>query len=297
MEKLTANYWRFRHENFRRGRPDLLTEIKRSNHQKAQVTKKASAPTSEVDTSTKSEVQTLKKRIEEMTRNIDELTAMVQSVSLKQEEQAMPFAQDRVPVGSKRVKFDDDVRPDAFLSNMELEDIIIPDVPSSDNLKTNQVLSGDDLDAVVLPDTPLSSSPKRQASDSTAESDGAFVDQLFNAFNNEDEIMQSAPEPSKNSVDPELMQRLSDTLATLPKEMQNIIVDRLIAAILSVESVDMSNVVPVAPEPTKVPATPDTEKLPIAAASLAALLHHYGSQQQKTPKTVRKSIPVIPVHA
>ena len=31
LEAETANYWRFRHEYFQRGRPDLLSEIKRLN--------------------------------------------------------------------------------------------------------------------------------------------------------------------------------------------------------------------------------------------------------------------------
>jgi hypothetical protein len=38
--------------------------------------------------------------------------------------------------------------------------------------------------------------------------------------------------------------------------------------------------------------------MPLAAATIAALLRHYSSQMEdKKPKQVQKSLPVIPVHA
>ena len=296
LEAETANFWRFRHENFRRGHPELLIEIKRVNSQKNSNTKPA--PTD--DKGTKTEVQSLKKRIEEMSKNIDELTAMVQKVSLKQDEQeSRPLLLQDTEVGAKRKKLDptevpghQSVRPDDMLSSMDLD---IPEIPAP---------------------MPLSA---RENSDDTPEiSDIEFVDDLLSTFNDggesgllgwdmADPVIQQSREVA-NRPDPELMERLGEALALLPKDIQVLIVDRLIVAITSTDF--QSSLLVAEAEPKKeatksseVPATPsEGEKeasLPLAAATLAALLHHYGSQVKgKSPKSVQqKTIPVIPVHA
>ena len=99
-EQKTANFWRFRHENFRKGREDLLADIKRMNSASKEVAKKASASAASSTTPTmtkkvvdkkggaevkelKEELNTLKDRIKEMTSNIDQLTSLVQTVTLK----------------------------------------------------------------------------------------------------------------------------------------------------------------------------------------------------------------------
>ena len=105
-EQKTANFWRFRHEHFKKGREDLLGDIKRMNSASKEVAKKASASaslkTSSTTTATatasvkkvvdkkgaevkelKEELNTLKDRIKEMTSNIDQLTSLVQTVTLK----------------------------------------------------------------------------------------------------------------------------------------------------------------------------------------------------------------------
>jgi len=127
-EAETANYWKFKHENFIQGKPHLLTEIKRmvggrttnttassSQNQGARkpntATSSASLPTpnstmsgggENSDALMKNELDTLKKRIEEMNKNMNELTSMVQKVTLsgstKDEEENM--------IGAKRKKTD-----------------------------------------------------------------------------------------------------------------------------------------------------------------------------------------------
>jgi hypothetical protein len=343
LEKETANYWRFRHENFQRGKPQLLTEIKRMNGQKSTTTtsgtNSSSSTTSnstaktvvkEEDTGVKSEVQVLKKRIEEMTKNIDKLTNMVEKVSLKQDapvpygnHQSSEESPTEAPNKRKKVDPDDDeddVRPDEMLSGMDLEDemdIPAPEMPSP------------------MPLSPESSN----ATELTQISDNEFVDQLFTAFK-EDEVEEvfeeafkldaplEAPllalppvvaskiEYNRNGPDHELMTRLGDALMLLPKETQEMIVDRLIAAITSTDSLENVSWNPVASlkeapvKPTKVvsiklppsavpQSPPDVQEaqLPLAAATLAALLHHYSSQLKgKSPHNMEKTIPVIPVH-
>mmetsp|Transcript_34348 Transcript_34348/g.38360 ORF Transcript_34348/g.38360 Transcript_34348/m.38360 type:complete len:609 (-) Transcript_34348:77-1903(-) len=120
LEAKTANYWRFYHPKFQRGRADWLKEIKRSNStpRGAGGGKKggggdenvtlangrnnnnsnnlvlpivtSSASTDDIigqkdDSELKSEVTTLKERIEAMNKNIDLLTTMVQNVTLVQQ--------------------------------------------------------------------------------------------------------------------------------------------------------------------------------------------------------------------
>lgn len=284
-----------------------MTEIKRMNGQKSSTSPSEKPPSKELQTiepenNTNVEVQTLKKRIEEMTKNIDHLTAMVEKVSLKQEEQEnTPTTFDDVPVGSKRVKkdvSDDVVKPDSMLSNMDLDDMVLP------------VLSIPEPEAMV----------HRETTDCTQVSDNQFVDELFNAFTEDDEdlLIDTLPGSSQsknetldesNRPDPDLMNRLSNALALLPKDLQNMIVDRLIAAILSSDALENSSIIAAAIQdaelkkvlPAEVsPSTPEEKTKPfnVAAATLAAMLHHYNSQvKEKHPKSEHKPIPVIPVHA
>lgn len=380
LEAATANYWRFRHEYFRKDKPELLTKIKRMNGPKsgstsgtatnsssAAAAKSVSTVTSSsngvasnansqqlspqpdgvtssisaigsssIGGSSSSEVLTLKKRIEEMSKNINELTAMVNKVSLRQEEHEKILEPPAVP-GIKRPKIyqpgeetkEEFValplpgdRPDEMLSNMEIDDALgalEPLVPDS---------------IISLPSPAVLSSRS-----SSNETDSDFVDELFTTFQEEygvedpfrmDDGLLPPPidirPPQKeqdrdesNRPDPELMRRLSDALMLLPREIQEMIVDKLIAAITRTDF-------GVAPAPkeamkvakqgkavqTEVPASPTTttavmtdfgiaDDMPLAAATLAALLHQYNSHMssgKSVPKNVsEKSIPVIPVHA
>jgi HSF-type DNA-binding len=356
-EKRTANYWRFRHEHFQRGRADLLTEIKRMNGKTtssspsgfATLTKNgailpatvASAPV--VTQVADKEVLKLKKRIDEMTKNMDRLTEMVQKVSLHQEscvthKELGDSQLDDAP-GMKRKKPNQDhmladpelsmdysIVPDVAISQFDMEELASLPLPSS-------VLSIEEP-----PPLPTSSPFVRETSDTE------FVDQLFSAFENDEATGwlsnsdgDDEDDASFNRPAPELMKRLSDALALLPRDVQEMIVNRLISAIISPDgsfSVVPSLVPPTAEmaeipvteapapvEPMVVSSAPDTRKplaepevtqqpLPLAAATLAALLHHYSNQvkeqaaansaqqqQQQEAKKAIKSLPVIPVHA
>jgi hypothetical protein len=74
-----SKYWNFRHEKFMRGRPDLLSEIKKSNHSE-------SADKQEVNT-LKAEVKTLKDQLSAMSSEMDRVTEMVQSGMHSQQQQ------------------------------------------------------------------------------------------------------------------------------------------------------------------------------------------------------------------
>ena len=305
LEAETANYWRFKHDKFQRGKPELLTEIKRSNGQ----TSTTSGGGKTEDANLKSEVTTLKKRIEAMTKNIDDLTSLVEKVTLNQD---IPMKEE---VGNKRKKVElvkfDNIRPDeAFSAGMV--DL--------------------DEDLTILPEAPLSAvpsqaPPRRQASELSQLSDDDFVDHLFTAFGNEDggaslgELTPMELEPPRsmdekdNSPDPELMNRLSDALTLLPREVQEMIVNRLIASITGTASLDkdigsavtsLADTKKKAATPSQVPPSPvlgakPEQEVPIslAAATLAAFLSHYGTtvKDKAVQKSLQKAAVPIPIHA
>ena len=324
LEAETANYWRFRHENFRRGRPDLLSEIKRMNGAKMEKKETAAAaaqaaPVAAVD----SEVQALKKRIEEMNKNIDQLTAMVEKVNLKQEEQEKEkdFEQ-TLMVGNKRKKV---VLADPIPEPEPVVSLLIEPVLPMSTHSSSSNMALDDLATLPLPPTlplpePAPMSVLREMSTTSNVTDTEFVDHLLTQFDDDDDVeFLNLDEPpverdllKDNRPDPELMQRLSDALAVLPKNIQEMIVDRLIQSITSPDFeknvVLKASTTPCTPEekPPAVPVEMDADKqrevaVPLAAATLAALLQHLCKHAQGDEKVHNKAIskilPVVPVHA
>jgi hypothetical protein len=278
----------------------------------------------------KSEVTSLKQRIEDMTKNIDQLTSLVQKVTLNQQVQATDPSSTSIDAvceeaGSKRKKMDltgsprDEPVPDAALSDirsMDLDDM--PLMPPS------------------LP-SPMRVEGAREASTTSDLSDEGFVNDLFTVFKTEDfefDDMESTSTPLSARKEsqhprPELMEKLSDALALLPRDIQEMIVDRLIEAITSPKQIQDSIAaahclgdvkatsvtrVMTKPLPAQVPQSPVIHELdsvatpepmshsgvglPLAAATLAALLSQYG-QVAKAHKQqqAHKTLPVIPVHA
>eukprot|EP00538_Stauroneis_constricta_P011307 CAMPEP_0119570148 /NCGR_PEP_ID=MMETSP1352-20130426/43461_1 /TAXON_ID=265584 /ORGANISM="Stauroneis constricta, Strain CCMP1120" /LENGTH=620 /DNA_ID=CAMNT_0007619813 /DNA_START=135 /DNA_END=1998 /DNA_ORIENTATION=+ len=77
INDVESKYWKFRHEKFIQGRPDLLTEIKKSNHND-------SADKQEVE-ALKAEVKQLKEQMSTMTSHMHQMTNMVQNVVKNQQ--------------------------------------------------------------------------------------------------------------------------------------------------------------------------------------------------------------------
>jgi ribosomal protein L12E/L44/L45/RPP1/RPP2 len=272
----------------------------------------------------KSEVSTLKQRIEDMTKNIDQLTTMVQKVSVSVQQPQQPCQQQPVtpPLDStnKRKK----VEPPVY-------DLPVPD----QMLSSAQTTTAMDIEDMVLPPSIPSPMPlEREFSNTSELSDEGFVNHLFTAFKTEDffdDMEESVDAKKKNRPRPELMERLGEALAMLPRDIQELIVDRLIQAITSpkqiqehisaVKCLDTANTAPggKALLPSPVPQSPEHEEeeeeedeedhdelakhqqkvgLPLAAATLAALLSQYsGELDSKQSNQAHKTLPVIPVHA
>jgi heat shock transcription factor 2 len=283
----------------------------------------------------KTEVTTLKQRIEAMSKNIDDLSSMVQKVTLFSQN-----APQTVNANNKRTKVEEPKPPIAACTPL-------PDEMLSSSVVSPDTTSMELDDLVPLPPSIPSPSPVERATTSTSElSDEGFVDQLFTAFKTEDfefdESESVLPTPvlsvpvhqQQQEMDtsdrprPELMSRLSDALAVLPRDIQEMIVDRLIEAITSPKEIQdnitaantlkevggmmtncgkggkaLPSAVPQSPKQTQ-----DEHKqnnplgLNLAAATLAALLSQYGNDNDTKPSSnaIKNSdlkALLIPVHA
>jgi DNA polymerase III delta subunit len=111
-----------------------------------------------------------------------------------------------------------------------------------------------------------------------------------------------------NRPDAELMDRLSEALAVLPKDMQEQIVNRLIDSILSnampVTTTTRAVIVPSKhddeDQTPQAVATPANDLgMPLAAATLASLLTYYSNLVKNNTVNEKpvKTLPVIPCHA
>eukprot|EP00977_Amphora_coffeiformis_P018003 scaffold6073_cov169-Amphora_coffeaeformis.AAC.2 len=286
-----------------------------------------------------SEVQALKARIEEMNKNIDQLTAMVEKVNLKQEQhlhQVPDCSEQEFFVGNKRKKVlvQDDAAPEpenvVSLPAISTTNFVVPESTMSTDVimasmpEPSASMAMDDLEALPVPNSMPLPDPApfsgRQMSNDTTQTDLDFVDQLLHMDEDDDDdedegqFLAHLEEPTTpnhnqhNRPDPELMQRLSDALAVLPKNMQEMIVERLIQSITSPDF--EKNFVPcITPEPKQTTVEVNNNSahhqaaVPLAAATLAALLQHLCAQASKdkdaapTNKVISKILPVVPVHA
>jgi len=255
-----------------------------------------------------------------MSKNIDELTSMVQKVTLvteKQQEQETK-GEEAINGNNKRTKMQAPEKaapatPDETLSKEDEPDLI-----SSGMM---------DVDDLLPPSIPSPMAVDRTSSHTASEaselSDDGFVDQLFTAFKTEefdfDETESFPGHKEANRPRPELMNRLSEALATLPKDIQEMIVERLIQSITAPkeiqENIKAANCMKetmvaskgggkALPSSMTPPRSPKKEveqpqqpmPLPLAAATLAALLAQYGDSSKPMASKDHKAL-LIPVSA
>ncbi|CAB9498869.1 Heat stress transcription factor [Seminavis robusta] len=82
VNDLESKFWSFRHENFQRGRPDLLLEIKKSNHVEAACKQEVEA--------LKKEVDDLKATVVTMNQEMEKMAALVATVLQQQQKRHTP---------------------------------------------------------------------------------------------------------------------------------------------------------------------------------------------------------------
>jgi len=258
-----AKYWRFRHEKFLRGRPDLLSEIKKSNQIEP-------AEKQEVD-ALKNEVRELKSQLAVMSKNMEQLAGLVGSMMKNQEEQQKQT--DRYVLDSASKKR----RLSVSLPNHQISMTKgMPPSPVKSHMINNSVPRIQPLSVTSLPDAstandsdlyeemplpsaaPFSKAFRKESSlgsiiGSPLEYDEDLLATLL-ALDDDDsqnlidkrkaetEIPDTTVSlPPSNSmqvgqVDAKLVEQLRHSLNSLPKNLQELFVERLVSVIADPES-------------------------------------------------------------
>ena len=310
-----SKYWKFRHEKFQRGRPDLLAEIRKSNHNE-------SADKQEVET-LKGEVKGLKERLANMSSDTENLKAVVSNLMKTQQIQQV-YGQE--PASKKRKMMH---QPHAVTSHTGLPEA----APLSDQaLAPLPVGSGHSVDQLMLEDSakmtdnlepyqpgtikPVAAAARNESigAASFTSQDEEMLASLF-ALDPTDEIDvlgSTPPNPTMSNVcsdvinpvpdvDPGLIEKLRAALANLPKEMQQLFVDRIVTSIAEPESfrnqVDaMSSLATAAAEEARrrlvaAGASPNDPKcIPLASAVLGAYLARYSGQHQASAEAQHQAV-------
>lgn len=252
-----AKYWRFRHEKFLRGRPDLLSEIKKSNQIEP-------AEKQEVE-SLKNEVKDLKSQLSTMSKNMEQLAALVGTMMKNQEEQrkqANRFVQGppskkrriSVSIPNQHMSISKEVPPSPVKSIQPLSVTSLPDASTAN-----------DSDFYTkVPEIPLPPASPFVTKDFSKDiSMGSIVGSLNDydedllatllALDDDDENLidksktetevpdttMSLPPPKsmqEGPVDAKHVEQLRYALNNLPTKLQELFVERLVNAIASPES-------------------------------------------------------------
>lgn len=248
-------YWRFRHEYFIRGRPDLLSEIKKANHSQG-------ADQEEVN-QLKQEVTSLRSQLSEMKDNMAKVTAMMEQMCREKETAtSLPSVANHTdtinsynPLTST---FDTSVLNE-HRKRIKLEpEFYITPPPSNPS-----ALALPALDAAFssLPSMPPVEKAQRQLSRMSIGSfdplddvlDGSFDDlSVISNIQGVEDINSSTLETAlatKNSnhnldspdtildLNPNLRQKFQYALSCLPLDMQRLFVERLVGMVSNPETV------------------------------------------------------------
>lgn len=227
-----SKYWRFRHEKFIRGRPDLLIEIRKSNQNQI-------VDQEEVNR-LKDEVFHLKEVIISMKGEMENLTSYVKNIGQRElkEDSLVEFPNKR-----RRYEFE----PGQVLS-LPMSTECMNTYPPTTQLNGLKSMSM----AQPTPSTSMPMPLKRMERISSERSDTSldFVDDLLSsplAAEDEAALLREIEDKDMNSyplmdnysdVDPILLGKLRNALLCLPPQMQNLYVERLISLVSNPEVVN-----------------------------------------------------------
>ncbi|GKY91568.1 hypothetical protein MPSEU_000128700 [Mayamaea pseudoterrestris] len=200
-----SKYWRFKHERFLRGRPDLLAEIRKSNHNE-------SADKQEVDT-LRCEVSCLKSQLEQMQDDMTRLTTLVGGML----EQSTTY-----PIKKRKL---DLIKSDTYA----------PYSVSSDLGRVDE-LKGENIDPYFTGSIKHTQVNRRESYTFNAD-DEQILSSLFALDADEEiDVLETGRDMVDNKVAPPLVEKLSAALSKLPKTMQEVFVERMVAVITEPEA-------------------------------------------------------------
>jgi len=299
-----SKYWKFKHDLFQQGRPDLLAQIKKSNHNE-------SADKQEVET-LKSEVKDLRDQLNRMSKDMTKLTSvfgsLVQSPSI-QPVYMEPTTKKRkvVDVPPSPVSSTSLVQhPLSTRSSLEMTPLPVASAGSLESNFSNNATSKVDSVMSYVPDSVHQPDPIGRIDSVGLSSFSSQDEDMLNSLllTPDDEIALNDHYPDlppdlplsmcsgtnkRDNVDPKLMEKLRNSLANLPQTMQELFVERIVATIAEPETFKkqveaVTALAAAAAEEAKrrivaAGVHPDDSKcVPLAAAVLAAYLERYDSK-------------------
>ncbi|KAL9179271.1 hypothetical protein ACHAXT_008561 [Thalassiosira profunda] len=304
-------WWRFKHENFLRGRPDLLKEIKKAN---------------QINAADQQEVDKLKDEVAYLRTEMGKLSAAVRQMSHLLHGVTHGDISAEEPSNKKRKLAADHVgsipMPDGPVSSLnqslDCDAIVHPEISLLDPMISDQDLLIEEYNPGSV--TPPTDPVRRSRSADIVESMFDFVkDEALDAPISDIAVNSGPSAPVYNrsvsntedgtqtgQLDPKLSAKLNNAVANLPKSLQQSFVERLVESIASPDAykkhVDavgvlataaaieaenqtrLSNTQPDAPQSDGAADTAplsmnnqSAETLPIAAAALGAFLTQYGN--------------------
>jgi hypothetical protein len=282
-----SKYWRFRHDKFQRGRPDLLVEIRKSNHTE-------SADKQEVDC-LKHEVKYLQAQMSKMSSDMEGLTALVGTLLQGQQQ---PLSKKRKleppsPVQSRRIV------PEPEVASLSLSLQPLPVISLADanrNMLVDDLVTGEHLDSFfpgsIKPEAPTAR-VESTGSQAFTSQDEEMLTSLFALDSHEEvdfmEEESGHPDLATSLEKPkaDLAESLSGALSKLPDGMQELFVDRMVALAANPEAFakQIEAVTALTQEAAReakarnsgIPETEDSENVQLVAASiLGAYLENQG---------------------
>lgn len=299
-----SKYWKFKHDLFQQGRPDLLAQIKKSNHNE-------SADKQEVET-LKSEVKDLRDQLNRMSKDMTKLTSVLGS--LVQSPNIQPVYME--PTTKKRKVVDVPPSPVSSTSlvqhplstrsSLEMTPLPVASAGSLESNFSNNATSKVDSVMSYVPDSVHQPDPIGRIDSVGLSSFSSQDEDMLNSLllTPDDEIALNDHYPDlppdlplsmcsgtnkRDNVDPKLMEKLRNSLANLPQTMQELFVERIVATIAEPETFKkqveaVTALAAAAAEEAKrrivaAGVHPDDSKcVPLAAAVLAAYLERYDSK-------------------
>lgn len=256
VEDEESKFWKFRHEKFQRGRPDLLSEIRKSNHNEA-------AEKQEVD-ALKCEVHELKTKLSNVSTDMEKLASLVGSMMTSQQIQTEKDGASKkrkvlpapTPIRSTGI-FDPLMQPLPVTSLPDASTACDSDLFMADDTFNAAKKEGNSLIKATFPDPMVTNNPRQESSvmsitnASLTSTDEEILTSLFALEPNvEDNFMEevstggvpdlavSLPPSNllKSAVpDARLVNKLRESLSSLPKNMQELFVERLVTSIAAPE--------------------------------------------------------------
>jgi len=328
-----SKYWRFKHEKFLKGRPDLLGEIRKANSTE-------SPDKQEVD-ALKAEVKVLRSRMAEMAGNIDRLTGLVQEMmSYKQSQELQSIYMPEK--GSKKRKVQPSppspvksfsaplapVQPQPVAPIVPLHVSSLPD-PASFN--ENDLFGEENVDeyestSQFVPGSinPISQGVDRFDSLGTITSvDQDLLDLFKEEIEKQDELKNKDATPlpdvtgsmeksfNKPTSNTDSVKKMQEALNSLPESMQELFVERLVATVTNpdafknhVDAVTALAAAAVAEAKKRLVTSKDEMvdneskvSLPLAAATLGAFLVQYSAQMSKDNMLKDQLPSIVPMEA